>query len=1382
MLGARSYVASIAYNYWGTTSTTLIDKAIYDYTDNFNLGKILYLPLLATPPESTYPFVANVTLTTDGAITDVVGVEPVTFTVTFNRDMDQDVQPQVSFGPAEPYTDHMIEGGWTNSRTWTGNFNVTPTTGDGWQLIRVAGAVAADDAWLVTGNDFGRFRFEIITSGSSAMNLQASGSEGKVHLWWSQTDFDTLAGYNLYRSTSPSSGFSRLNSTIIPRGLAEWDDTNVTPGQPYYYYFTVAETDFFESDPSATVTATPTDTIPPVLSHTPITAAPPGQPLSLTATATDNVGVQSVTLFYRPLGGSYASRAMVKTTGNSYAATLEGSLITAPGIEYYLEASDGISRARSGSDTNPHPVQVADKPILTTVTPASGPADGGTRVTLSGSNFKDGLNVSFGGAACGDLTRASGTQLSCTTPAHYPAVVDVTVTNPDNKSATLLRGFTYIGNTVSLGLPATNGRQNASVTIPINAANVQGLASADLTLSYDPAVLTINAVNTGSLTPGWTLVANTATAGQVKIAMISGGGNVSGAGILANLEFTIAGSPGATSALTLSGVSLNGGAIPAETSAGSVTVDAVFSVAGTLSYWTAARPVAGIDLSLSGERLYTGASGADGTYLISNVPGGNYTLTPSGGSADNGISALDASKVLRHAAGLESLTGNALRAADVDQSGAVNAFDAFHILQRAVGLIDLPFPGAGQVWRFDPAQRTYTVLGASQTGQHFTAILLGDPTGNWAGDAEASGAESQDLGDGVAAGQSTDNPNASLALPSATIPSGEQATLPLTLDLTAGSCQAADLEIHYDPAVVSVTQVSPGAAVTGWQIATNLQTPGVIRASLAGATPLTSGAGQELLRLNLQAQGAAGTSTALSLARGELDETPGTLSDGQASIAAPRFTLSVGKAGTGTGTVTSSPAGIDCGSDCDEKYSSGTLVTLSATPAADATFAGWSGGGCSGTGTCQVTLTSAKSVTATFTLKTQTLKVTKSGTGKGTVTSSPAGISCGNTCAKAFPQGTQVNLSATPYTGSAFAGWSGACTGTGACQVTLGSAQSVAARFVPLTLRISDASLSEGHSGTQDLTFTVSLSGVSAGTVKVDYATANGTASAGSDFTTTKGTLSFTPGVTQQTLRVPVKGDTTLEANETLYVNLSRPSGASLADKQGLGLIRNDDGPALSIADASLSEGQSGTQVMTFTVTLSAPSATAVSVDYATQDRTATVDSDYLEANDTLTIPAGATSGTISVVIRGDTLAEANELFTLVLTRPSTNAYIADGEALGTLINDDSPALSISDASLTEGHSGTQMMTFTVTLNAPSASPVYVDYSTDDDTAAMDSDYLEATDTLSFPPGVTSQTLDVPVLGDTLPELNETFVVRLSRPVNATLADDQGLGTIVNDD
>jgi chitinase len=490
----------------------------------------------------------------------------------------------------------------------------------------------------------------------------------------------------------------------------------------------------------------------------------------------------------------------------------------------------------------------------------------------------------------------------------------------------------------------------------------------------------------------------------------------------------------------------------------------------------------------------------------------------------------------------------------------------------------------------------------------------------------------------------------------------------------------------------------------------------------------------------------------------------------------------VSKGGTGTGTVTSSPGGIDCGSDCSERYPSGTVVTLSATPASDATFAGWSGGGCSGTGACPVTLSSAKNVTATFTLKTYTLKVSKSGTGKGTVTSSPTGITCGSTCAKAFPQGTAVSLTATPYTGSAFAGWGGACSGSGACQVTLTSAQSVTASFVPLTLRINDASLTEGHSGTQDLVFTLSLSGVSAGTVKVDYATANGSATAGSDYTLTKGTLSFAPGVTQQTLSVPVLGDTTLEPNETLSVNLSRPSGASLADKQGLGLIRNDDGPALSIADASRTEGDSGSQDLTFTVTLSAASAAVVTVNYATQDLTAIAGSDYVATSGTLTFPANSTSQTVTVALRGDTDAEANEGFSVLLFRPSNNAYLADSQGLGLIVNDDSPTLSIADAAGSEGDSGSQPLTFTVTLSAPSANTVTVNYATQDLTATAGSDYVTTSGTLSFAPGVTTQTFEVTLRGDTALEPDETLAVRLSRPNYATLADDLGVGTIVNDD
>ncbi len=157
--------------------------------------------------------------------------------------------------------------------------------------------------------------------------------------------------------------------------------------------------------------------------------------------------------------------------------------------------------------------------------------------------------------------------------------------------------------------------------------------------------------------------------------------------------------------------------------------------------------------------------------------------------------------------------------------------------------------------------------------------------------------------------------------------------------------------------------------------------------------------------------------------------------------------LTVQKSGAGSGTVTSSPAGISCGSTCSASYASGTSVTLTATPASDSTFAGWSGGGCSGIGTCQVTLNASATVTAAFVPKV-TLTVSRSGSGSGSVTSSPAGIDCGSTCSASFATGTSVRLTASAGSGSKFGGWSGGgCSGTGRCQVTLTAATSVTASF-----------------------------------------------------------------------------------------------------------------------------------------------------------------------------------------------------------------------------------------------------------------------------------------------------------------------------------------------
>jgi Divergent InlB B-repeat domain len=165
------------------------------------------------------------------------------------------------------------------------------------------------------------------------------------------------------------------------------------------------------------------------------------------------------------------------------------------------------------------------------------------------------------------------------------------------------------------------------------------------------------------------------------------------------------------------------------------------------------------------------------------------------------------------------------------------------------------------------------------------------------------------------------------------------------------------------------------------------------------------------------------------------------------------LSLTVATSGSGTGTVSSSPAGINCGTSCTAGFPNGSQVTLSAVPSTNATFSGWSGD-CSGTApTCTVTMTSARSTTATFALATYPLSVARSGTGLGTVTSAPSGIDCGVTCTASFSWGTGVTLTAAPAAGSMFSGWSGDCVGTAStCTVTMTSARSTTATFQPIPL------------------------------------------------------------------------------------------------------------------------------------------------------------------------------------------------------------------------------------------------------------------------------------------------------------------------------------------
>ena len=166
-----------------------------------------------------------------------------------------------------------------------------------------------------------------------------------------------------------------------------------------------------------------------------------------------------------------------------------------------------------------------------------------------------------------------------------------------------------------------------------------------------------------------------------------------------------------------------------------------------------------------------------------------------------------------------------------------------------------------------------------------------------------------------------------------------------------------------------------------------------------------------------------------------------------ATFAPAVYALSLTLSGTGVGSVSSTPAGVSCGATCSAGFDAPTVVTLSATAASGSAFAGWSGA-CSGTGVCTVTMTQARAASARFVLLQYVLAVEKTGTGTGTVSSSPVGLACGATCSAAFDFGTQVTLSALPTADSLFAGWTGACSGTGDCTLGINAAKSAAAAFV----------------------------------------------------------------------------------------------------------------------------------------------------------------------------------------------------------------------------------------------------------------------------------------------------------------------------------------------
>ncbi len=338
----------------------------------------------------------------------------------------------------------------------------------------------------------------------------------------------------------------------------------------------------------------------------------------------------------------------------------------------------------------------------------------------------------------------------------------------------------------------------------------------------------------------------------------------------------------------------------------------------------------------------------------------------------------------------------------------------------------------------------------------------------------------------------------------------------------------------------------------------------------------------------------------------------------------------------------------------------------------------------------------------------------------------------------------------------------------------------------------------EGNTGTTAYSFTVTRTGGTLG--QVDF---SGTIAAGgtdnADYVGGTAPTAFSgsilAGQTSATVTVNVQGDYTIEGDESFTLTLTAASNTDGtvtvnigANDDATGNITNDDAAGtISVDDVSLAEGDAGPTAGSFTVHRTGGATGTVAANYVITLPGGVGGADGANVSGpltgTVTFLEGETTASIPFTINGDVTPEPDETFTVALSSPIGGATIGDGSAAATIVNDDAPpVVSIGDASLAEGDDGVTYLVFTVSLSKVWVDPVTVDFDTADGSAVEDSDYLGLTGQVSFAPGDTSETISVPLIGDEVPENNETLTVTLSNPSGATIGDGTATGTISNDD
>lgn len=357
----QQYASQIIENYYDTSGNYTVD---------------VYSEL--SDATALWPHVVDVEMfDKDGNTITTVGKEEIKVRVTFNRPMDTSKDTFLTFGTAEPYADYKINGEYISDTVWEGTYTLKAQIENGQNFLKVNNACAAEDQTKVVFGEYQLHEFTIDTTAALAMNLIAMPTNEGIELTWNQDDYDTLMGYNIYRADSKDGNYVKINPSVLLPADESFIDDNAEPGKTYWYTFTVVLSDFTESAPAGKVSCTAIDTLKPTIYHTPVNQGYTDNNLVISCTASDNIQISYVNLYYRTVGSDTWKTLAMSKVNDKYNATIFGSDLSMDGLEYYIVASDGVNLVEKGSADAPYTVVIKDAATLSGI----GDVDGNGSIT-----------------------------------------------------------------------------------------------------------------------------------------------------------------------------------------------------------------------------------------------------------------------------------------------------------------------------------------------------------------------------------------------------------------------------------------------------------------------------------------------------------------------------------------------------------------------------------------------------------------------------------------------------------------------------------------------------------------------------------------------------------------------------------------------------------------------------------------------------------------------------------------------------------------------------------------------------------------------------------------------------------------------------------------